>query len=90
MNAGGERRSGLPKSALLRYVHFTEMINYIDNPTNPRENTLPNDDPEPPSQEDWRKIAEQASHEHDADKLRQLVSEVCDLLEKERSQRRKG
>ena len=32
---------------------------------------------------DWRKLAEQASREQDPAKLRDLVSELCDLLEKQ-------
>jgi len=32
---------------------------------------------------DWRKLAEQASREQDPAKLKDLVSELCDLLEKQ-------
>jgi hypothetical protein len=32
---------------------------------------------------DWRKVAEQASREKDPAKLKDLVSELCDLLEKQ-------
>ena len=31
---------------------------------------------------EWREIAERASHEEDPHKLRLLISELCDLLEK--------
>jgi hypothetical protein len=32
---------------------------------------------------DWRRLAEQASREQDPAKLKDLVSELCDLLEKQ-------
>ena len=33
--------------------------------------------------QDWRKLAEQASREQNPVKLRALVAELCDLLEKQ-------
>jgi hypothetical protein len=44
----------------------------------------------PTDHEEWRKLAERASHEMDTTKLIQLVQRLCDELDKESSARKRA
>ena len=38
--------------------------------------------------QDWRKLAEQASHEQNPAKLRHLIADLCDLVVKEQQSKK--